>query len=97
MTCEYVIGILIRMMQPFVVRLPEEDKQQLHREALNKGVSIGEVVRHAVQSYFKSNTSKKDPTKIMLKWATRKSKTTKKNPVNSTNYKEYLYGKHRLR
>lgn len=80
------------MMQPIVLRLPDEDRRLLALEAKQEGVPVAEVARKAIKAYFKEKPKQKSAAEVLLEWALRKDKPIKKSPVNSTNYKEYLYG-----
>ncbi len=80
------------MMQPMVFRLSDEDRRLLAIEAHRRGVSVAEVGRHAIKRYLAKNPKQESGVEILLRWAKRKEKTTKKIEVNSTNYKQYLYG-----
>lgn len=80
------------MMQPVVIRFPEEDKRLLELEAKQEGATMAEVARKAIRAYLKIKPQKPNGAEVLLKWALRKDKLIKKSRVNSTNYKYYLYG-----
>lgn len=80
------------MMQPIVIRFPEEDKRLLELEANNEKSTVAEVARKAIRAYFKTKQKKPNGGEVLLKWALRKDKGIKKSRANSTNYKYYLYG-----
>lgn len=81
------------MMQPVVIRLPDKEKRLLKLEAQTQGVPMSEVARKAIKDYFKKKPKQLSGVEVLLKWATRKEKPSKKSPVTSLNYKEYLYGR----
>ena len=80
------------MMQPIVIRLPDEEKRLLKIEAQNQGVPVSEVARKAIKTYLRKKPKKLSGVGVLLKWATRKEKPVKKYAITSLNYKEYLYG-----
>ena len=80
------------MMQPIVLRLKDEDRRLLELEAKQEGIAMAEVARKAIKAYFKEKPKQKSAGEVLLEWALRKDKPIKKSRVNSTNYKEYLYG-----
>lgn len=80
------------MMQPIVLRLPDEDRRLLEIDAKQEGVAMAEVARRAIKTYLKRKPEKPHGAEVLLKWALRKDKPVKKSRVNSTNYKYYLYG-----
>jgi len=82
------------MMQPIVLRLQDEDRRLLKLEAKQEGIAMAEVARKAIKAYFKEKPKQKSAAEVLLEWALRKDKPIKRNAVNSTNYKEYLYGRY---
>ena len=82
------------MMQPVVIRFPEEDKRLLELEAKQEGVPMAEVARKAIKAYFKEKPKQKSGAEVLLEWAkkAKKYKSNFKDKNLSTNYKEYLYG-----
>ena len=82
------------MMQPIVLRLPNEDRRLLEIEANQKGVPMAEVARKAIKVYLKGRPKRKSAADIMLEWPKKgkKYKSSFKDKNLSTNYKEYLYG-----
>lgn len=82
------------MMQPVVIRLPQEEKRLLELEAKKEGKSFAEITRRALKAYLKYKPQKDSGVEVMLKWATkaRQYKSHSKETDISTNYKKYLYG-----
>ena len=83
------------MMQPIVLRLPNDDRRLLELEAKQEGVPMAEVARKAIKAYLKDKPKQKSAAEVLLGWALRKDKKYKssfKDKDLSTNYKEYLYG-----
>jgi len=83
------------MMQPIIIRLPDEDRRLLELEARQEGVVMAEIVRLAIKTYLKRKPKKPHAAEILLKWALRKDKKYKssfKDKDLSANYKDYLYG-----
>ena len=82
------------MMQPIVIRLPDEDRNLLAIEAKREGKPVAEVARKAIKAYFKKKPKAQNGAEILLKWAKRseKYKSRFKDENLSTTYKEYLYG-----
>ena len=82
------------MMQPIVLRLPNEDRRLLEIESNQKGVPMAEVARKAIKVYLNGRPKRKSAADIMLEWPKKgkKYKSSFKDKNLSTNYKEYLYG-----
>lgn len=82
------------MMQPVVIRLPDEEKRLLQIEAQTQGVPVSEVARKAIKNYLKKKPRQLSGAEVLIKWATRaeKYKSRSKDKNLSTNYKKYLYG-----
>ena len=82
------------MMQPFIVRLPDEDRRLLELEAKKEGVVMAEVARKAIRTYLEKKPKQKSAAEVLLEWAkkAKKYKSNFKDKNLSANYKEYLYG-----
>lgn len=80
------------MMQPLVIRLDQNEKRLLELEARRKGKPMSEIARHAIKEHLKGDPKQESGAEMLLRWAQRNEKPVKKSSVNSTNYKEYLYG-----
>ena len=82
------------MMQPVVIRFPEEDKRLLELEAKKEAVSLAEIVRKSIKTYLKQKPRQESGAEVLLRWATRANKYRShfKDKDVSTNYKKYLYG-----
>jgi len=82
------------MMQPIVLRLPDEDRRLLELQAKQEGVAMAEVARKAIKAYFKEKPKQKSGAEVLLEWAkkSKKYKSSFKDKNLSTAYKEYLYG-----
>ena len=84
------------MMQPVVVRLPDEERRLLKIEAQTLGVPVSEVARKAIKTYLKKKPRRKSGAEVLLEWAKRAEKyKSRYGDTNlSTNYKKYLYGQY---
>ena len=84
------------MMQPVVIRIPDEEKRLLQLEAKNQGVPVSAVARKAIKTYLQKKPKQLTGVEVLLKWATRaeKYKSRYKDKNLSTNYKKYLYGRY---
>lgn len=82
------------MMQPIIIRIPDEDRKMLLYEAQLQGVPVSQVARIAINDYLKDRP-KKSGGEVLLEWAMRKEKIKTKTKISSTNYKKYLYGNKR--
>lgn len=82
------------MMNPVVLRLPDDIKQQLELESRRQKQSLAEVIRRAITIYLKEKPKHKSAAEVLLEWAERsgKYKSHYKDTDLSTNYKQYLYG-----
>ena len=82
------------MMNPVVLRLPDDIKQQLELESRRQKQSLAEAIRRAITIYLKEKPKQKSAAEVMLEWAERsgKYKSNYKDTDLSTNYKQYLYG-----
>jgi predicted DNA-binding protein len=82
------------MMQPIVLRIPEEDRRFLELEAKRAGKPMAEVARKAIKAYLKGKPKQKSAAEVLLEWArkAKKYKNSFKDKDLSANYKEYLYG-----
>ena len=82
------------MMQPIVLRLPDDDRKLLELEARQEGIPMARVARKAIKAYFKKKPKQKSGAEVLLDWAkkAKKYKSNFKDKNLSTNYKEYLYG-----
>jgi predicted transcriptional regulator len=75
-------------MTTLVVRLEDADKLTLTQMAEATGKTVSEVVRDLIAKHTHSDTSN-----VLEKLArSAKGRVTPSSPVNSTNYKQYLYG-----
>lgn len=83
------------MMQPVVIRLPDEEKRLLQLEAQTQGLPVSALARKAIKKYLQKKPKQLSGVEVLLKWATRaeKYKSKYKDKNLSTNYKKYLYGK----
>lgn len=83
------------MMQPFIIRLPDEDRRLLELEAKKEGSPLAAVARKAIRIYLEEKPKQKSGGDVLLEWALRKNRKYKssfKDKGLSTNYKKYLYG-----
>lgn len=82
------------MMQPVVIRLPDEERRLLQLEARSQNLPVSAVARKAIKKYLKKSPKQLSGVEVLLKWATRAKKyeSKYKDKKLSANYKKYLYG-----
>lgn len=86
----------MRMTQ-LVVRIPEEQKEVLTREAQRRGETISVVVRRVITRYVEEKRGRSNQNELLaLLNIAEKGKNIKSPRDLSTNYKRYLYGDKRL-
>lgn len=83
-------------MTQLVVRIPEEQKQLVVREAQRRGESLSAVVRRAIARYIEKKGRGHHNELLELLAIAEKGKHLKGPKDLSTNYKRYLYGDKRL-
>lgn len=86
----------MRMTQ-LIVRIPEEQKQILEREAQRGGETVSVVVRRAITRYVEEKRGRGNRNELLAFLAIAEKGKHIKGPKDlSTNYKRYLYGDKRL-
>lgn len=86
----------MRMTQ-LIVRIPEEQKQILEREAQRGGETVSVVVRRAITRYVEEKRGRGNRNELLALLAIAEKGKYIKGPKDlSTNYKRYLYGDKRL-
>ncbi|MBI4009325.1 CopG family transcriptional regulator, partial [Candidatus Roizmanbacteria bacterium] len=55
------------MMQPVVVRLPDEERRLLKIEAQTQGVPVSEVARKAIKNYLKKKPRQLSGAEVLIK------------------------------
>lgn len=82
------------MMQPVVIRLPEEDRKRLEYEAKHLGRPLAEIARRAIKKYLQDKPKQKSGAEVLLKWTKQSKKYTSKykDMDLSETYKQHLYG-----
>lgn len=82
------------MMNPVIVRLPDETKEILVQKARKQKQSLAEIIRRAIIVSIKDEPVQKSGAEVLLEWVKENkhypSKFKDKNL--STTYKKYLYG-----
>lgn len=86
----------MRMTQ-LVVRIPEEQKQLVAREAQRRGESLSAVIRRAIAHYIEKKQGRGHHSELLELLAIAEKGKHFKGPKDlSANYKRYLYGDKRL-